>query len=78
MAHALNTMDGADVRIIRATVRGWILARLLTAPLTVRRMVPAPGLSTLASWRMVGSDDPLTAACRPSAASTSCSSARQR
>ncbi|MYI70335.1 MAG: hypothetical protein F4103_16890 [Boseongicola sp. SB0673_bin_14] len=38
MAHTLNTMDGTDVRIIHATVRGWILAHLLSTPLTVRRV----------------------------------------
>ena len=45
MAHALNTMDGTDVRIIHATVRGWILAHLLTAPLTLQRAVFELGLT---------------------------------
>ncbi len=45
MAHTLNTMDGTDVRIIHATVRGWILAHLLTAPLTVRRVMFELGLT---------------------------------
>ena len=45
MAHAINTMDGTDVRIIHATVRGWILAHLLTAPLTLQRVVVELGLT---------------------------------
>ena len=45
MAHTLNSMDGTDVRIIHATVRGWILAHLLTTPLTVRRVAYELGLT---------------------------------
>ena len=45
MAHTLNTMDGTDVRIIHATVRGWILAHLLSTPLTVRRVAYELGLT---------------------------------
>lgn len=45
MAHTLNTMDGTDVRIIHATVRGWILAHLLSTPLTVLRVAYELGLT---------------------------------
>ena len=45
MAHTLNSMDGTDVRIIHATVRGWILAHLLSTPLTVRRVAYELGLT---------------------------------
>lgn len=45
MAHTLETMDGTDVRIIHATVRGWILAHLLSTPLTVRQMMLELGLT---------------------------------
>ena len=45
MAYTLNTMDGTDVRIIHATVRGWILAQLLNTPLPARQMMYELGLT---------------------------------
>ena len=39
MAHQLTSLDGVDIRTIHATVRGWILAHTLSAPLTVRRVM---------------------------------------
>ena len=38
MAHQIRSMDGLDVRIIHATVRGWILAHTLGSSLTVPRI----------------------------------------
>ncbi len=45
MAHQIESMDGLDIRIIHATVRGWILAHTLATPLTVARIAFELGLS---------------------------------
>ena len=45
MAHQIKSMDGLDVSIIHATVRGWILAHTLGSPLTVGRIAFELGFS---------------------------------
>ena len=45
MAHQTEILEGVDTRTIRAMVLGWILAHLLTSPLTVRRVVVELGLT---------------------------------
>ena len=45
MAHQIKSMDGLDVTIINATVRGWILAHTLGSPLTVGRIAFELGFS---------------------------------
>ncbi len=45
MAHRTEILEGLDTRTIRATVRGWILAHTLTAPLTVPRIVHELGMT---------------------------------
>ena len=45
MAHQLTSMDGLDIPTIKATVRGWILAHTLSAPLTVERVMLELGMT---------------------------------
>ena len=45
MTHQIKSMDGLDVHIIHATIRGWILAHTLGSPLTVPRIAFELGLS---------------------------------
>ena len=45
MAHQIKSIDGLDVNIIHATVRGWVLAHILNAPLTVQRVMAELGMS---------------------------------
>lgn len=45
MAHQLNTLDGMDIPIVHATVRGWTLAHTLETPLTVARIVFELGMT---------------------------------